>query len=286
MNGERYTYKTVDGLDIQCQVWLPENAEKPVPVVLYYHGGALTGGDMNLYNPYQREALLKEGYAFLSADYRLGPVTKLPQIMEDIQDAFDWVLDSASKEFGLDPQRVAIMGSSAGGYISLMTGTFPRKPKAIVSFYGYGDILGDWYCKPDPFYCTQPPVSEEDAIANVGGNHARTSWDCSQYYLRCRQQGTWTSEISGMDIVTHRAEIEKYCPEFQADKDFPPTFLLHGDADTDVPYQQSVQMNDVLKKLGVEVQFYTEPGGHGFDGSWAETPEKFNMVLDFIKKHV
>lgn len=287
MATKRCTFKEVEGISIDCEIDLPESKTQSMPVVLYYHGGALTGGDLHLYNELIKKKLLDAGYAFVSADYRLAPVTKLPEIMEDVEDAYSWVLGPGAKEFGWDPERVAVMGSSAGGYISLMTGTFSPAPKAIVSFYGYGDILGDWYCKPDPFYCQQPAVSEEEAVKNVGGDFPRTSWDASKFYLRCRQQGTWTALVSGMDPIAQRKDIEKYCPEFRVKAGYPPTFLLHGNQDTDVPYEQSVQMRDALKKEGIDVAFYTEEGGgHGFDYGWEKTPKKMQMVLDFLKNYV
>lgn len=280
------SYKTVDSTDILCEVHMPEPTGKPVPVVLFFHGGALISGDKTQYNTCERDALLKAGYAFVSANYRLAPESCLTEIIEDVRDALDWVRGEGANLFGFDPDRVGILGSSGGSYLALMTGTFSHKPQAIVSFYGYGDILGDWYCKPDPFYLQEPMVSEEEAMKNVTDG-IRTEGDCGRYYLRARQLGTWTEWVGRMDPVKDRAELEKYCPLFQITDEYPPTYLLHGDIDTDVPYQQSVQMYEALKKNGNTVEFYTEHcGGHGFDGSWWNHPEKVQMMVDFFQKYV
>jgi acetyl esterase/lipase len=90
--------------------------------------------------------------AILKIDYRLAPETKLDAILEDIDAAYGWLRKEGSRE-GLDADRVAVVGHSAGGYLTLMAGCrFSPKPAALVSFYGYGDIAGDWYSRPDPYY--------------------------------------------------------------------------------------------------------------------------------------
>jgi dipeptidyl aminopeptidase/acylaminoacyl peptidase len=73
-------------------------------------------------------------------------------------------------------------------------------------------------------------------------------------------------------------------------KDYPPALLLHGDNDTDVPYQQSVNMANELKRVGVEYDFLTMKGyGHGFDGKGmqdAKVAAAFDQVMAFLQKHV
>ena len=60
-------------------------------------------------------------------------------------------------------------GGSAGGYLTLMTGFYLKpRPRALVSYFGYGDITTPWYSEPDAFYRRQPLVSTEDAYGCVG----------------------------------------------------------------------------------------------------------------------
>ena len=108
-------------------------------------------------------------YIVAAIDYRLAPTTKLNEILEDVSDAFHWLREQGPELFNIDPERIGVLGSSAGGYLALMSGLVVNPPpKAIVSLYGYGDIDGDWYTKPDAFYCQQDVVSEEVAFAVAG----------------------------------------------------------------------------------------------------------------------
>ena len=186
------------------------------------------------------------------------------------------------KQCNINPTRVGVIGGSAGGYLALMTGfAITARPKALVSLYGYGDIAGPWYSEPDPFYCRQPLVSEEEARSAVGdveiSETHRNGPDRFRFYLWCRQHGHWPREIMGLDPKTHAAVFTPYCPERNITRDYPPTLLLHGDADTDVPYERSVDMAKKLADAGVEHKFITiENGPHGFDGQIKQKdwPEK------------
>ena len=108
-------------------------------------------------------------------------------------------------------------------------------------------------------------------------------------YLYYRQNGLWPLEVGGRDPKNALDFFAPYCPEWQVSPDYPPTLLLHGDQDTDVPYAQSVQMARALHRVDVEHQFITIPGGgHGFDGAWDEpvVRKAFDAVIAFLDRHV
>ena len=119
--------------------------------------------------PFRPKSTLDAGYTIISIDYRLAPQAKLNDIIEDLVDAYRWVRIDGPKLFRIDPNRIAVVGHSAGGYLTLMAGfRLNPRPAALVSFYGYGDIAGDWYSRPDPFYSRQPAVPKEEAYQAVG----------------------------------------------------------------------------------------------------------------------
>lgn len=281
-------YKKVGACSIKADVFLP-SAPKP-PVVLYFHGGALISGSRKYLPGYQARRLNRAGFAVVSFDYRLAPETRLDEIIRDIKDAIGWARTEGAESFSWDAGRIAAMGGSAGGYLSLMTGTFAVKPNAIVSFYGYGDILGDWYTRPSEFYCRRPVISRAEAEGAVGGRPKSVGGNRRYtYYFYCRQQGIWPEAVSGYHPVSDREQLLKFCPLFNIGPDYPPTLLLHGDQDTDVPFEQSAQMAEALDRRGIINQLIRMPGaGHGFDGDGKNPVVRatFERVVDFLQRHI
>jgi acetyl esterase/lipase len=285
------TYKVVGDCKIQADVYAAGDGGLH-PVVIWIHGGALIMGHRGNIAGWQRGIYLDAGYTVVSIDHRLAPETRLPAIIQDVQDAFRWVREAGPRLFDADSTRIAAIGHSAGGYLALMAGfCVEPRPKAVVSFYGYGDIIAPWYSRPDPFYCRQPLVTKEEACQAVGqscisetpGQHDR--W---RFYLYCRQQGLWPREVASYDPETEPAAFHPFCPVRNVTRDYPPTLLLHGDQDTDVPYQQSVMMAEALAQAGVEHELITIPnGGHGFDGSGGPVAaDAFDRVLSFLDAHL
>jgi acetyl esterase/lipase len=243
-------------------------------------------------NPVQAEKYLNAGYAIVSIDYRLAPQAKLDQIIEDLQDAYRWVRNEGPKLFRVDPNRIAVVGHSAGGYLTLMAGfQLSPRPRALVSFYGYGDIAGEWYSRPDPFYNRQPAVSKEEAYAAVGNDVTSdyVGGDRGRFYLYTRQQGLWPIEVTGHDPDKEPRAFDRLCPIRNVTKDYPPTLLLHGDKDTDVPFEQSVLMAKELERQGLPHEFIPMPGrGHGFDSPMWDpaVSASFDRVLAFLGKYL
>jgi acetyl esterase/lipase len=165
------------------------------------------------------------------------------------------------------------------------------RPKAIVSFYGYGDITSEWYNRPDPFYCRQPLVIKEDAWQSVGTHIISEDPTGSRhpFYLYTRQQGIWPIEVGGHDPDKDPRFFDPYCPIRNITAEYPPTLLLHGDQDTDVPHQQSVLMAQELEQNGVTHEFISLQGqDHGFDAAMQDPiiEKTFDRLLTFLENHI
>lgn len=262
------------------------------PAAVWIHGGALIMGSRRL-SPGHRvlQSLLDAGFTVISIDYRLSPETKLPEIISDVEDAFTWVRNRAGA-LKIDPARIGVCGGSAGGYLTLMTGFRVKpRPKALVSFWGYGDIVGAWYSRPDPFYLRQSVVSREEALASVGHvpiSEQAPGTDRDRFYLYCRQHGIWPKEVAGHDPDSEDRWFDAYCPIRNVARDFPPTMLVHGTEDTDVPYEQSKMMADALARAGVVEQLVTvDGGGHGIHNiAPGEQDRIYRDAALFLSKHV
>lgn len=278
-------YKRENNFELKADFYPASGQDRPV--IVYIHGGGLLWGSREDMKPEQIDFYHQAGFNIFSIDYRLAPETKLPAIKEDIADALNWIEHEGPKQFDYDPTKVAVIGSSAGGYLALLTGTLANKPKAIVSFYGYGDITGDWAVKPSPHYAAMTTVPRElakmlvsDEVISVGPIEKRYA-----IYMHARQHGVWIEELTGLIPILSKDELSTYCPLYNIDADYPPTLLLHGTNDEDVPYEQSVLMAESLQNNGIENKLITIPDGkHQFDEEWT-TPivqNAFDEVLTFL----
>src|SRR5262245_48022052 len=167
---QTFTYKTVKKLEIKADVYR-EDDDKKRSVVVWIHGGALINGHREQVPKRLKDDALKAGYIFVSIDYRLAPESKLPDVVADVADALKWVHEKGPKLFNVNADRIAVAGGSAGGYLALTTGHRAKpRPVAIVSYWGYGDLVGPWYSKPSPHPVHhRVKVSREEAYKQVGG---------------------------------------------------------------------------------------------------------------------
>jgi len=303
LSTKTYTYKTVKDCSIQADVHRRPGDEVR-PVILWIHGGALIFSDRGSVRRHQLQRYLQAGYVVVSIDYRLAPETKLPEIIEDLQDAHRWVREKGPELFRIDPERVALVGDSAGGYLTLMGGfCLKPRPKALVSFYGYGDITGEWISRPDPNYLKLDRIEKEEAYKVVGGKVLSGSpiFPRVTFYNYCRQNGLWPKEVAALDPDTEPHKLERFCPVRHVTREYPPTLLLHGDKDSDVPFEESVRMAAALERHQVPHQliamrnydhlFDVFPGGWPSQGPPTELRdpkviEAFDAVLAFLNAQI
>jgi acetyl esterase/lipase len=286
---QTYTYKSAGACGIKADVYGADPAARK-PAVLWIHGGALILGSRKSLLRRFHEPLLQSGYIVVSIDYRLAPETKLPAIIKDIEDGYHWTRETGAKLLGIDPDRLVVSGGSAGGYLTEMVGfSVKPRPRALVSFWGYGGITAPWARTPSAFYRQQPVVTKEEAYSSVGTAVLSETEEKQrgQFYLYCRQHGLWSKEVSGHDPDVDARWFDTYSPVRNVTAHYPPMLLIHGTKDTDVPYDESRGMAEELAKAGVEHQFITVPGaGHGLSGA---KPEEVSMAMDraveFVRLH-
>jgi acetyl esterase/lipase len=291
---ETFVYKEVDGVSIEADVYSSE-ADSVRPVVFWIHGGALTIGNRGTVPPQMLTLCKDEGYVLVSIDYRLAPETRLPAIVADVKDGLRWVREEGGALFNADADKIVVAGGSAGGYLALLIGTVAEPaPVAIVSYWGYGDILGDWCTKPSPkFGGDQPTPSREEAFAGVGdraitGTTKKESGKRVTLFFYMTRLGLWTEIVSGIDPHESPEALVPYCPILNLSAKFPPLLLLHGTADPDVPVEQSIAMHEALEKIGGEVELITvEGGGHGlWGGDRKEIEAAIDRSLEFIRRQL
>lgn len=294
---QTFTYKRVGNLAIKADVVRGRTDGQPAPVAVWIHGGGLMNGERQRDSVHERrvlDLLVAEGITTVSIDYRLAPETRLPAIVDDIEAAFRWARTDGPRLFGADPTRVAALGSSAGGFLTLVAGARVRpRLAALVSFWGYGEITSAWAVTPS----TAPrhnkvKVSREEAEACIAPSPVANSADRARpigpYYQYCRQHGLWSEAIAGWDARSESDKFTPYMPVQNLSPDFPPTLLIHGTADTDVPFAQSEAMAAGLTREGVEHRFIRVFGAeHTLKGSDEETVDAMDRAAaDFLRHHL
>ena len=285
-----FTYKKVGDLEIKLDVHRAAD-DKVRPLAVWIHGGALINGGRQGIGPCRR--LLQAGYIVVSLDYRLAPETKLPEIISDIEDAFVWIRKYGRQKFQADTSKIAVLGGSAGGHLTMSTGFRVQPPPTVlVAYWGYGDLIGSWLSDPSPHARHQRATLTKDEMAAVEtgpavANSRDRKGNGGRYYQTCRKLGIWPEKVSGFA----ETDADKFKP-FMAAKNvtdkYPPILMIHGTNDTDVPHQQSLIMARELKKQGVEYRLISVNNGeHGLGGAKREDIQAAHAaVLPFIEKHM
>jgi acetyl esterase/lipase len=275
-----YTHLTDNDCALEADVYSPPTAEA-APALLWIHPGGMITGGRDWIDSHQLAMYLEAGYTVVAIDHRLAPEYKLETIVADIEAAYAWLVDEGPALLNIDPDRVAVVGHSAGGYLALVAGfRLDPPPKALVAFYGYGDLTGAWATKPSTSHNQGEKITQEEANRAL----RRSSRNCVptgsalegrfDYYVYARQQGTWPLEVSGHDPLTEAAWFSAYEPVQNVSPAYPPTMLLHGRADTDVPFSAAERMATALEEQGVAHEIVSQPGwNHVFDQMDADSPE-------------
>lgn len=105
---------------IPLRIYLPDGVAKPLPVVVYWHGGGWVLGDLNTYDASCRALAKSASCLVISCDYRHAPEHPFPAATDDALTAYRWAIENAAK-YGGDPRRIAVAGESAGGNLAAVT---------------------------------------------------------------------------------------------------------------------------------------------------------------------
>src|SRR5580693_5406396 len=247
-------YLSVGGWNGKLDLYLPRRARDPMPIALLFHGGGWQSGAKDEIAldvlPY-----LEMGFAVANVDYRLAHVATAPAAVEDSRCALRWVIRHA-KQYGLDVDRLILVGSSAGAHLALMAalapaaagfdglcpGDEPLRAAAVINFFGVVDVAA----------LLGPPNPRDFAVGWIGDGPQRLEL---------------ARRLSPITYVTKAA---------------PPIFTAHGDADPVVPFAQAKQLHAALDRVGVPNRLFPlRHGGHGqFDGAEVLTVNR--AVRDFL----
>jgi len=267
---ETVTYARPGGEELKADVWRPSgggsageaDAAKGHPAVIVVHGGGWRSGERGDF-PRWNAWLASKGYVVFDIDYRLSPPPSWRDAPADVRCAVGWVKENAAR-YGVDPERVALMGRSAGGHLALLTaytqGSAPTPGCDARNLHDTGVAAAV------AFY----PPTDLARLSSLG-------------YL-----GGMDRFIGGtQDAIPERYRL--LSPVLRVDPRAPPTFLAHGGDDQIVPPGQSELLADRLREAGVPHRLVELPwANHTFDflwGGWGSQITR-STLQEFLEVHL
>ncbi len=247
------TYRKVDKTELKLWIFGESDPKAPKPAIVFFFGGGWNAGSPEQFEAQARH-FAQRGMIAITADYRVKSRhgVQVVECVKDAKAAIAWVRENA-KRLGIDPNKIAAAGGSAGGHLAAATGTIrgigsDEAPNAMILFNPASTLapIGNW----------NPP-----------GDKGRVS------------------------VERFGVEAEKISPAHHIGAHTPPTLILHGKNDTTVPYASVVAFESEMKKAkrpcklvgyeGASHGFFNR--GEGYDQTLAEA-DAFLVELGWIKK--
>ena len=251
------TYLTANNFEAKLDVYSRSDSTTPQPTLIWIHGGGWTGGTKESAT-FSLLPYLEMGWNVVNVEYRLAKISLAPAAVEDCLCALRWVIRNA-KQYGFDTSKLVVSGGSAGGHLALTTamipvsegmdrqcpGTEPLKVAAVVDWYGITDVV--------------------DLLDGVNMKTYAVQW---------------------MGSMPNRVEIAKrVSPLTYVRAGLPPVISIQGDQDPTVPYDHSVRLQDALKRVAVDGELITIPGGKHGGFTRGENQRAYAAIKAFLAKH-
>jgi acetyl esterase/lipase len=236
-------YATMNGHELKLDIAYPKEKKGKMPAIINIHGGGWLMGDKN-----PNEAIIdaQHGYIGISIQYRKSDIAKFPAAVHDCKTAVRWARANADK-YGIDIDRIGVMGGSAGGYLAAIMGVSNNDS------YLEGDGPYKQYSSKVQTAVDQFGPTDFSRMNDVPGNmdHNLPSGPESQFIGKPVQEAP--------DLV------KKANPITYIDASDPPILVMHGEKDGDVIINQSELFYNALAKAGVKTKFVRiKNAGHGF----------------------
>lgn len=233
--------------ELKLDIYRPPSGVSKQMATIHFHGGGFAGGSKDTLSD-RIKPFAAIGYVAIAAQYRLSGQAGFPALVHDAKAAIRWTRANA-KMLGIDPQRIAVVGYSAGGYHALFTAGTANRPE----FEGAGGSAG---------------VSSHVAV-------------CIAYYPATNVPASMLP--AGADAAATRAANATT----HIAAGFPPTIVFHGMKDTTIPIESSERLVQQIRAASVPVEFHQFEGvPHVFDSNPEFATLAAQLADFFIDRHV
>lgn len=237
---EDVVYGNADGTDLKLDIIRPAaKSDKPLPAIIYIHGGGWSGGD-KFWGHHTLYPFAESGHYFTATiNYRLSGDAKWPAQIHDCKAAIRWVRAHA-KAYNVDPDRIGVWGSSAGGHLVFMLAT-SGNVKSLEGDSGSPGIPSHVNCG-----VSQCGVSDFVALANMPlANRGR----------RMAKADEALEGLLGGKVLANVTVAKEASPITYVTPNAPPLLITHGTNDQLIPIAQSELLHLALKKAGADSTF-------------------------------
>jgi len=252
-------------------LFLPETGgEKPLAVIVWIHGGGWSGGSKS---GCPAVGYVKQGYAAASVEYRFSQKAVFPAQIQDCQAAIRW-LRANSRTYNIDPDHIGVWGESAGGHLVALLGTAGGK-KAFPAIGGNEDqsdrvqAVCDWY-GPTDFNTVMAQAAADTNVKSA---------------IKFNTRDDPYSNLIGVHLGADLEKGAAVSPVHYVSTDNAPILIMHGTRDALVPYAQSEEFAEALKKAGVDVILQKFPGA-GHTGPAFHLPAARDLMKAFFDKNL
>lgn len=232
-----YTYKE-DSIPLKLDIYYPTKKRELYPAIFFAHGGGWISGSRKLSSVTTwSKFLASRGFSVIAIDYRYSYFHSYEELIQDSSAALDYIRNN-SNHLKIDKNKIVLMGTSAGGTLSLYYAAFNtfynnlsamKGIKGVIAWYAPADLLDLW--RVDSLF------ARVAVVTTMKGSPNRKIEDYKMY--------------SPINYVSTRM-----CP----------TLLVHGEKDTTVPVESSKKLYKKLKEQGVQAKLLIHPdGNHSFE---------------------
>ncbi|MBS4462508.1 alpha/beta hydrolase [Aerococcaceae bacterium zg-B36] len=248
-------------------------------IILYLHGGGLIFGKRDDLPDEYMTLFLNNGYSIVTLDYLLAPESKLNSILNVLEETIQTLIDNADTYFDYHQPLFFLFGRSAGAYLSLLMASRLTSSKlaGLILFYGYYTLNDANFLYPNRQFNQYLDVNENIIASLYSKEPITQEQNINRYliYLDARKKGKWLDYL-----LDDKTESNQFSLTGQELSNLPPAILVHSTNDPDVPYRQSIKMQQFIKNA----QLITIQGNeHDFDRTdKVKGIETYSKVVEWL----